>query len=145
MVTASGVSAAGIATRVIAAAGLAYDAYAHFDLAGLYDANTAVISQGMLFRAEAIAAVLAGILVLIIRGRAVAAFAALVAGSGLAAVLIYRYIQVGSFGPFPDMSEPVWFPEKLLSAIAEALALLASGLLAFSRNDNGRMALIRKR
>jgi hypothetical protein len=65
--------AAEISLRFVAAAGLAYDAYAHFDLAGAFDANTAVISQGALFRAEAVIAAIAALLVLLTRSRAAAA------------------------------------------------------------------------
>jgi hypothetical protein len=56
-----------------------------------------------------------------------------VAASALAAVLLYRYVDVGSLGPLPDMYENTWqVPGKLLSAYAEAAAIgLASlGLLS---------------
>lgn len=111
--------------RVVAAAGLGYDAYAHFDLASRFDANTALISQGMLFRIEAVLAVLAALGVLLTRWRAAVVFALLVAGSAVGAVLLYRYVDVGVLGPLPDMYEPAWYGEKTLSAIAEAAAFLA--------------------
>lgn len=124
-------SAGELLARVLAAAGLAYDAYAHLDLAGNFDANTAAISQGMLFRVEAALAVLAALLVLITRRWAAAVFAVLVAGSALGAVLLYRYVDIGVLGPLPNMYEPGWYPEKTLSAIAEAAAVLAAGALLF--------------
>ncbi len=118
----------------MAAAGLGYDAYAHLDLAANFDANRALISQGMLFRVEAVAAVLAALLVLLIRHRAAALFAVLIAGSALGAVLLYRYIDLGTLGPLPNMYEPNWYPEKTYSAIAEAASILAAGpLLALKR------------
>jgi len=124
-------SAGELLARVVAAAGLAYDAYAHFDLAGNFDANSAVISQGMLFRVDAVFAALAALLVLITRRWVVAIFAVLVAGSALGAVLLYRYVDLGVLGPLPNMYEPGWYPEKTLSAIAEAAAILAAAALLF--------------
>lgn len=108
--------------RLVTAAALAVDAYVHADLAPTYDPNRATFSQGMLFRVEAGAAALAALLV-IVAGRRwlVWAFAFLVAAGGLFAVMLYRYVDVGAFGPFPDMYEPVWYAEKTRSAIAEAI------------------------
>jgi hypothetical protein len=110
------------ALAVVTAAALAVDAYVHADLAPDYDAVRASVSQGTLFRVEAAAAALAALLVLVARRRRTAwAFAFLVAAGGLAAVLLYRYVQVGAVGPLPDMYEPIWFPEKTASAVAEAV------------------------
>ncbi|WP_232248534.1 hypothetical protein [Streptacidiphilus rugosus] len=53
--------------RIAAAAGLAVDAAVHARLAGQYDLVTATISEGILFRAEAAAAALAVVLVLLWR------------------------------------------------------------------------------
>ncbi|MGH3782235.1 MAG: hypothetical protein ACRDRO_16875 [Pseudonocardiaceae bacterium] len=122
-------SASEVVVRVVVAAGLSYDAYAHLDLAASFDANRALISQGMLFRAEAVAAVLAAVLVLFIRHRAAVLFAVLVAGSALGAILLYRYVDIGAIGPLPDMYEPSWYPEKTLSAIAEVAAVVAAAAL----------------
>jgi hypothetical protein len=121
-----------VAARVVAAGGLGYDAYAHLDLAANFDANRALISQGMLFRVEAALAILAALLVALIQHRAAALYAVLIAGSALGAVLLYRYVDVGTLGPLPDMYEPSWYPEKTYSAIAEAAAILAAALLVFS-------------
>jgi len=59
----------GVVLRSLVVAGLAVDAYVHLHLAGAYDGNTAAISQGVLFRVEAAAAVAAALLVLLTRGR----------------------------------------------------------------------------
>jgi len=120
--------------RLVTAAALAVDAYIHADLAPSYDFTHASISQGTLFRVEAGAAALAALL-LIVAGRRplVWAFAFLVAAAGIAAVLLYRYIDVGAFGPLPDMYEPLWYAEKTRSAFAEAIGAataLAGFLLA---------------
>ena len=41
-------------------------------------------------------------------------------------MLLYRYVDVGSLGPLPDMYENTWqVPGKLLSAYAEAAAVVS--------------------
>jgi hypothetical protein len=125
---------------VLTAVGLVGDAYVHFTLAGMFDRNVAVISQRMLFRGQAALAVLAAVLVLVARRRAAAVLAVLVSASALAAVLVYRFIDVGALGVLPDMYEPVWYPEKALSAIAEGLATLAGiTLLIFDQRSEKRL------
>jgi hypothetical protein len=115
----------GIAT----AAALGIDAVVHWQNAPAYDAVGAAITQGTLFRAEAVAAVAAGLLVLV-RPRASSWLAALlVAASALGAVLLYRYVDVGSLGPLPDLYENTWqVPGKLLSAYAEGAAVVFATL-----------------
>jgi hypothetical protein len=54
------------------------------------------------------------------------AIAALVAGSALLVVLVYRYRDVGQLGPIPSMYEPIWDTKKTVSAFAEGAALLAA-------------------
>ncbi len=108
-------------------AGLAVDAYVHLDLAGQYEPiATSTLSQADLFRAEAVVAILAAAALIVRPRRYTAAFAAAVAGSGLFALLLYRYVDVGQIGPIPAMYEPVWFTEKAIAAIAEAIAFLAA-------------------
>jgi hypothetical protein len=114
--------AALVLLALVTAAALAVDAYVHADLAPAYDAVKVDVSQGGLFRAEAAAASLAALLLLVARRRRAAwAFAFLVAAAGIGAVLLYRYVDVGPLGPFPNMYEPVWYPEKTASAVAEAV------------------------
>jgi hypothetical protein len=115
--------------RVGTAAALGIDAVVHWQNAPAYDAVTATISQGALFRAEAVLAVAAGLLVLV-RPRTSSWVAALaVAASALAAVLLYRYVDVGPLGPLADMYENTWqVPGKLLSASAEAAAVVVAAL-----------------
>jgi hypothetical protein len=114
------------AARVLAAAALALDAYLHAHLADGYDTVSADISQGDLFRIEAGLAALAALLVLAWRRVPGDLFAWLVATGGLALLLVYRYADIGVLGPFPNMYEPVWFGDKRLTAIAEAVAVLAT-------------------
>jgi hypothetical protein len=120
----------GLVTRgigLVAAAGLVADAVVHLQLAPDYQlAAPAGIGQGNLFRVEAVVAVLVALWVLVRPSRLSFGVAFLVAASALAAVLLYRYVDVPAFGPIPSMYEPLWFPEKTLSAVAEAVATLVA-------------------
>lgn len=111
---------------VITAVGLAVDAYVHWHLAPGFDTlvgtGSMQISQGQLFRIEALLALIAMVVVLATRHRLGAAFAFIVAAGGLAAVLLYGYVDVGALGPLPDMYDPIWTSAKTVSAVAEALA-----------------------
>lgn len=113
--------------QVVTAAALAVNAYVHADLASAFDPIGQQISQGTLFRLEAAAASLAALLVLLLgRRRPVWVFAFLVSVSALGAVLLYRYVNVGTLGPLPNMYEPAWWPKKTASAIAEAVGAVTS-------------------
>jgi hypothetical protein len=119
--------------RLVAASGLAIDAYVHWNLAPDFDsfvgAGPAHVSQGQLFRGEAVLAAIALLLVLFVDHLLAAVLALVTAAGGLAAVLLYRYADVGAFGPLPDMYDPTWYPEKTMSVIAEAVVVLAALVL----------------
>jgi hypothetical protein len=115
------------ALRVVAAAGLAVDAYVHADLASSYPAG--FLGEQNLFLVETGVALGAALLVLTSSRRRVYLAAALIAASALAAVVAYRYVDLGALGPLPDLYEPVWYPEKVVAATGEAVALAASALL----------------
>jgi hypothetical protein len=122
-----------IVLRIITAAGLAVDAYVHFDLAAQYDANkgSGFLSQGFLFRAEGVAAILAALLVLVFSRRVMHVPALGVAVSAAAVLLLYRYVDVGTLGPLPDMYDPTWYTEKTVSLVAEVVATLSAAALVF--------------
>ena len=106
---------------------LAVDAFVHFRLAGGYQrASAGGIGTGTLFWLEATASTLAGLWVLLRGSRAAYAAAAMVALSAAVSVVLYRYVNVPAYGPFPAMYEPVWYFEKTLSAVAEAVGGLAA-------------------
>jgi hypothetical protein len=115
---------------LVVASGLGVDAYVHWQLApgfdGIQGTASPHISQGGLFRLETALAVIAMLLVLLTRHRLGALLAFLIAAGGLGAVLLYAYVDVGGFGPLPDMYDPIWYPEKTLSAIAEAVAAVGA-------------------
>jgi hypothetical protein len=112
----------------VVVAGLAVDAFVHFDLASAFQhIRSSVLNEADLFRAEAVVAVVAAVALLVRPRRYTAAFAFLVAAAGTVAVVLYRYVDVGAFGPVPNMYDPFWAPaEKTLSAVAEAVAALAA-------------------
>ncbi len=124
-----------VLARIVTAAGLAIDAYVHADLAQTYAENGGTINEGVLFRAEAVVASLVALAVLLTGRRLWYLAAFVVAASALAMMLVARYVQLQPFGPFPDMSDPVWYPEKLWAAYAEGAAVLAAfgGFLLRSR------------
>jgi hypothetical protein len=126
------------ALRVVAAVALAADAYWHARLAGRYDGVGTTVSQGALFRAEAALAALAALLVLVVRRRLTDLYAWLVAGGGLALLLVYRYVDVGRLGPVPRMYEPRWYRDKYLTALSLAVAFVATTLLLVTHRSRGR-------
>ncbi|MFE0762286.1 hypothetical protein ACFW4X_09010 [Streptomyces smyrnaeus] len=124
--------------RALSAGGLGVVAYVHATLADQYDRVSAGISQGDLFRIEAAVAALAGLLVLVWWRTVSDAFASLVAAGGLALLLIYTYVDVGELGPFPDMYEPVWFDDKRLAVVAQAVTLVMSAFLLIGHTRRSR-------
>jgi hypothetical protein len=115
--------------RVATAAALVTGAVVHARDAAAYDAVKSTVSEGELFRVEAGVAIAVALLVLIWPRRWSWAAAMLVGASALAAVLLYRYVDVGSLGPLPDMYENTWqVPGKLVSAYAEGAAFVLAGL-----------------
>jgi len=123
----------GLLLRLVTAAGLAVDAVVHWNLAPQFDpvvgSGPAQVSQGQLFRLEALLALVAAVLVLLVRRRWAVLVAFVVAVAGVAAVLFYRYVDVGPVGPLPDMFDPTWYPQKTLSLVAEVIASVTAGAL----------------
>jgi hypothetical protein len=124
---------------LVVAVGLAVDAFVHVHLAHDFShVRTGTLSQADLFYVEAVLAVLAAVAILVRRSKASVAFALLVAAGGFVAVVLYRYVDVGGFGPIPDMYDPYWAPaEKALSAIAELVAAVLALLLYLRLNAHG--------
>lgn len=137
-----GTTAVDVVLRGLAAAALAVDAVVHARLAhGYQSAAPEGIGEGNLFLAEAAAAALAAVYVLIRGSKPAWVVALLTAGGGLAALLLYRYVDIPAFGPFPAMYEPVWFFDKALTAYAEGSAvLLAATALVLRRRRSSKSA-----
>jgi hypothetical protein len=113
--------------RVAVFAGLGVDAIVHFHLAG-DTGQTGTISESTLFWLQGAVAAVVALLVLVRARRVTYAVAFLVAASALGAVLLYRYADVGAIGPLPDMYEPVWYGEKVLTTVAEAVATVGAAI-----------------
>lgn len=122
--------------RTCTAAALALSAVIHVQLApGYQQAAPGGVGQGTLFLIQAGAAILAAVFVLLKNTRTAFAAAAAVALSSLAAVILYRYVQIPAIGPLPSMYEPVWYAAKVITAVAEAIAggLAVAGLALLQR------------
>ena len=122
----SRVEALQLALAVATAVLLGIDAYVHFHDAHFYHAvATSTLSEATLFRVQAAVAVVVAVALLVYPSRVVWALAVLVAASAFGAVLLYRYVDVGTLGPLPDLYEATWSsPGKVASAVAEGLATL---------------------
>jgi hypothetical protein len=106
--------------RLLAVAGLGISAYVHLHLADMYRGLGDTITQRGLFYAQGIVAIVVG-LWLLATGMRLAWWASALVGAGsFAAVMLYRYVDVGAIGPLPNMNDPTWTTEKALSAVAEA-------------------------
>ncbi len=117
-----------IAAAIVTAAGLAVNALVHFNLAGPFDANVGtLLSQGALFRIQAVVDILAAALILFRPRRWTGLIAAVVALGGLALILITVNIPLDltAIG-LPYLFEPVWYQDKYVSAIVQAIAAVAA-------------------
>lgn len=113
---------------VLAAVPFVIDAVVHGANASSYDpAAGGLITEGNLFRAEAGVAALVAVLLVVRPSRSVWMLAFATAVTAFGAVVLYRYVNVGSIGPIPNLYEPTWqVPGKLLSAYVEASAAVIS-------------------
>ena len=116
---------------LLAVAGLVLDAVVHLDLAPDFaDVKTSTLSQADIFRVESVVALVVAAALLVRPRRSTALAVFVVAASAAVAVVLYRYVDVGTIGPVPNMYDPYWEPTgKWLSAVAEVVAALASAAL----------------
>jgi len=132
---------ADLGLRVAAAAGLLVSGYIHLHLAPGYSLIGEQITEGTLFRAQAVAAVLAALALLARRTRLSWLPAALVSAGSLAALVGSVYVHVPAVGPFPPVYEPIWYAEKVVAVLSVTVALVAA--LAGMTLDAGRPASAR--
>jgi glucan phosphoethanolaminetransferase (alkaline phosphatase superfamily) len=129
---------------LVTAALLGVDAYVHLHDAAKYDGfKSSVMTEGTLFRIQAVVAIVVAALVLIWPSVLTWLLSLLVAGSAAVAVTLYTYVNVGQLGPLPNLYENTWHePGKIPSAIAEAAAALISlaGLAMAARRRRRRRA-----
>lgn len=112
------------ALRIVGAIALGYSGYLHLRIALERPpllADGGVTLSG-LFVAQAFAAAVVVIWVLV-QGRLFSwlAFAAVAFGS-LAALVLSTYVRIPAVGPFPVLYEPVWYADKYLAAVSAAIA-----------------------
>jgi len=113
------------AIRLLVVAALAVDAYVHFDLADeMQLAAPGGIGGGTLFAIQAGAAIAAAVLLLLTGSRLAYVLAALVALSALVPVLLYTYVNLPALGPVPSLYDPTWYTAKVVSVVAEAVAVV---------------------
>jgi glucan phosphoethanolaminetransferase (alkaline phosphatase superfamily) len=126
---------------LITAVLLGVDAYVHLHDAAKYDGfKSSVMTEGTLFRIQAVVAIVVAVLLLIWPRIITWLLSLLVAGSAAVAVTLYTYVNVGQLGPLPNLYENTWNePGKVASAIAEAAAALISiiGLVVATRRRRG--------
>lgn len=128
-------SAAELTLRLLGAAALAVSSYVHLHGAHFYSSLGDSITQADLFYAQGIVAALVALWVLATGSRWAWVAVGLVGAASFAAVMVYRYVDVGSIGPIPNMYEPTWQTnQKLLSAYAEAAAVVVAAGALFSRS-----------
>ncbi|NKZ02241.1 hypothetical protein [Actinomadura latina] len=124
------------------AAGLAADAIVHWRFApGMAPGpNTPdnVIPGDDLFRAQAVAAAVAAVLVLVWARKWTYAIAFIVAASAGGAVLLYYFVDFGQLGPIPRMYDPQWYSDKTISFAGEAVAAVAAliGFFTVGRKES---------
>lgn len=115
--------------RASVAVALLVSAVVHLRLAGDYAlAFPDGLGGGTMFRLEAGAALVAVPLVLWWGGLRGFAPALLVLTAAFVAVVLYRYVPVPAVGPVPSMYEPVWYPEKTVSAVAAGAGMLLAAV-----------------
>lgn len=133
--TSSRVSVSDVALRLLGAAALAISSYVHLHGAHFYKTLGDSITQADLFYVQGAVAALVALWVLVTGNRWAWVAVALVGAASFAAVMTYRYVNVGSIGPIPNMYEPTWQTnQKLLSAYAEAASVvIAAAALLRSR------------
>lgn len=128
------ISLTDVVLRLLGAAALAISSYVHLHGAHFYSSLGDSITQADLFYAQGAVAAAVALWVLVTGNRWAWVAVALVGAASFAAVVVYRYVDVGSIGPIPNMYEPSWQTnQKLLSAYAEAAAVVVAAVALISR------------
>jgi hypothetical protein len=106
--------------RLLAAVALGISAYVHLHLASRYG-YPGTISGTTVFRIQGVVAAVIAVALLLTGDKWVWLAAAALGAASFAAVVLYRYVDVGAIGPLPNMYDSTWqpSPDKLLSAVAE--------------------------
>lgn len=114
-------------TRTGTLTALAVDAVMHLRLApGFAFGYPEGSNGGNIFRIAAAVALIAGLSLAVRASVATYLLAAAVLGSAFAALVLYTYVEVPQLGPIPSMYDPVWYPDKTLTAVAEGVGALTA-------------------
>ena len=111
------------AMRLLGTACLAVSAYTHLHLAPVYDFGPP-ITLGQLFVAQGVISGVLGLWLLLRDDRPAWLLAGALMAASAAAVLVSDRVQIPAFGPLPGIYEPVWYPEKVVSAVSEVAFLV---------------------
>lgn len=128
-----------LALRVIGALALGYSAFLHARIASdstPLAANGEIRLSG-LFVAQAIAAAIVSLWVLVQGSRLAWMVFAVVAIGSFAAVVLSTYVTLPGIGPLPDIHDPVWYQDKVLAAIAAGVASVVA-LVALATGRRAR-------
>lgn len=120
-----------IALYALTGAGLIVNAVIHLQLAATFDAVVgSLASQGDLFRVQAAAGILITVVLVVARRAWAAALAVAVAVGGLGMLVLSTLVPVEltALG-LPTIFEPVWYPDKVIAALAQGVAALAASAL----------------
>jgi hypothetical protein len=117
---------AGLALRLLTTAALAVSAYVHVELSSSPYYAGGQLTVGALFLGQAVVAAAVAVWVLARPSRATYAVAAAVAAASFGALVLSTYVRLPQVGPFPVLYEPIWYADKVVAAVAAAVALLAA-------------------
>lgn len=124
--------------RLLAAAALAVNAYVHADLAQGPLAADGQLTLAALFLGDAVAAVAAGLWLLVRPSRLAWCAVAAVSAASFLALVVTTYVSVPAVGPLPAVYEPFWYATKVTAAVAALVAgVIALATLATSRRGEG--------
>ncbi len=124
--TAHGTTRAAPVLRLLVAVPLGVSAYLHFDIAQEPLASGGRLTLAGLFIAQAVIATLVGLWVLALGDRVAVAAGGVVALGSLVALVASVYVRIPAIGPFPVLYEPLWYGEKVVAAVAAAIATAAA-------------------
>ena len=117
-----------IGAALFTAVALAVNAFVHLSLAGPFDGNPGtLVSQGTLFRVQAVVDLLAAALILIRPRPWTGLVAVVVAVGGLALIIITvnAPLDLTPIG-LPYLYEPSWYQDKVVSAVAQGCAAVGA-------------------
>jgi len=109
-----------VALRMLAAAALVASAYLHFVLALENGLEGALFTMPQLFIGQAVAAAVAAGLLLVGDRERLWLVALAVAIGSTVPILLSVYFPLPAIGPMPPINEPIWYGEKILSALLGA-------------------------